>query len=379
MFNKRAYATINIDALRHNINSIVNILKPETKILAVIKTDGYGHGAVNIAKEIEGYKEIFGYGVATVEEAMDLRIAGLKKPILILGYVFPESYEILINNNVRITIFDYDAAKELSDVAFALGKKALVHLKVDTGMSRIGLRYDNAGIDEAIKISELENLEIEGLFTHFARADETDKTSVGISLERFSSFADKLEERGLNIPIKHCSNSASIIDLDANFNMVRAGIILYGLWPSDQVHKENISLRPLMELHSSVTFVKEVLPGTEISYGGTFKADKTMKVATVGIGYGDGYPRILSNKGYVLIRGKKAPILGRVCMDQMMVDVSHIPGVERGDNVTLVGKDGDFEITMDEFSLLSERINYESVCDIGKRVPRIYIRDKANR
>lgn len=374
--NERVYAAINLDHISENIDSISNHISKETKILAVIKTDGYGHGAVMIAREAEGKDCVYGFGVATVEEAMELREAGIHKPILVLGYCFSSAYETMIENDISATVFDTETALLLQSAAKKLQKIAKIHLKVDTGMSRIGFMPDENGLQIVKEINELENIQIEGIFTHFARADEADKTGVNAQIVRFMEFLKQIEGCGIVIPLKHCSNSASIIELpDMNMNLVRAGIILYGLWPSEEVRKDVVSLKPVMELKSTVVHVKEVPKGTQISYGGTYITDTAKRIATVAIGYGDGYPRCLSNIGYVLVRGKKAPIVGRVCMDQMMIDVTDIPDVKRLDTVTLVGRDGDEMISMEEFSLLSQRINYESVCDVGKRVPRIYFKN----
>ncbi|MBQ8262575.1 MAG: alanine racemase [Lachnospiraceae bacterium] len=374
--NERVYAAINLDHLRNNIEEISKNISETTGIMAVIKTDGYGHGAIPIAAELEALPKVTGYGVATIEEAMALKRSGCKKPVLILGYSFPSAYDAIVEQDIRATVFEYESAAELSKIASQKGKTAKIHLKVDTGMNRIGMRPDESGILVTKKIVKLPGIEIEGIFTHFAKADESDKTGVNAQISKFNAFLKALEDEGIDIPIKHCSNSAGIIDIPScNMNMVRAGIILYGLWPSDEVNKESISLKPMMELKSTVVFVKEVDEGNEISYGGTFVTGRKTKIATVSVGYGDGYPRILSNVGYVLIHGKKAPIVGRVCMDQMMVDVTEIPLVKQGDTVTLIGVDGDEEISMDDFSKLSMRINYESVCDIGKRVPRIYFKN----
>lgn len=371
---ERAYATIKLENIQSNINSIASSIDKNCKIMAVVKTDGYGHGAIKIAKELDSNPSIGAFAVATIEEAMELKDAGIKADILILGYCFPSAYETIINNDIRATVFDYETAIELDDIAKKTGKKAIVHLKVDTGMSRIGMLPDEEGLNLIKKINSLSNITIEGIFTHFARADETNKSFANKQLDLFKSFIKQIEEAGITIPIKHCSNSAAIVDMpSANMNMVRAGIIIYGLWPSKEVSHDALELKPAMELKSTVVYVKDVKSGTQISYGGTFTADKDMKLATVSIGYGDGYPRVLSNKGYVLIRGKKAYIKGRVCMDQLMVDVTDIDGVTRGDTVTLIGQDANEIITMEEFSELVGTINYESVCDIGKRVPRIYI------
>lgn len=374
--NERVYARINLDNIKENIININNNIKADTKILAVIKADGYGHGSVRISKELETLDCIFGYAVATIEEALEVKNAGAKKPILILGYSFQKSFEAIIENDIRSTVFEIETANLLNEVAKKLGKIAKVHLKVDTGMSRIGMQPDDDGLSIVDEISKMSNIEIEGIFTHFARADEYDKTHVLKQLKLFTDFTNRIEALGINIPFKHCSNSAGIIELkEANMNLVRAGIIMYGLWPSDEVSKDIIDLKPAMELKSTIVFIKDVEPGRQISYGGTFVVKEPMRIATVSVGYADGYPRCLSNKGYVLVRGKKAPIVGRVCMDQVMIDVTNISDASRGDTVTLIGEDNGEYLSMDEFSILSDRINYESVCDIGKRVPRIYIKN----
>lgn len=376
MYGKeRVYASINLDNIRKNVRSIKNNIAKDTGIIAVIKADGYGHGAVQIAKELYDEPSIWGYAVATIEEAMELRYARIYKPILILGYSFPSAFETIVMNDIRSTVFEYDTAYDLNEVAKSLGKKAIIHLKVDTGMNRIGMKPLEQNIDMIKQISALSNIEIEGIFTHFARADESDKSHVDKQLKIYDDFLSAIRARGIDIPLAHCSNSAGIIDMkNANYNLVRAGIILYGLWPSDEVNKDSVKLYPAMEIKSTIVHIKTVPKGCEISYGGIYTTDEDKKIATVSIGYADGYPRALSNKGHVLVRGKRAPIVGRVCMDQFMIDVSHIPGARRGDEVTVVGVDGYDEITMDEFSALSNRINYEAVCDIGKRVPRVYFR-----
>jgi len=242
----------------------------------------------------------------------------------------------------------------LSEQAVRMGRKAKIHLAVDTGMNRIGMYPDEAGADLAAAIGALPGIEIEGLFTHFARADETDKESTGLQLERYLHFVELLRQRGLKIPVKHCSNSAGIIDLpQTHLDAVRAGISIYGLYPSDEVDRPQVPLKPVMSLKSFITYVKIIAPGSEVSYGGTFCAEKPMRVATVSAGYGDGYPRGLSNKGCVLVCGRRAPILGRICMDQFMVDVTEIPEAGIDTEVTLIGRDGDEEITVEELAALS--------------------------
>ncbi len=375
---ERVYAEINLNSICHNVKSMRANIDSDTKILAVIKTDGYGHGAIPIAKELETIEYVYGYAVATAEEALDLRKNDIKKPILILGYTFSGKYEELIENNISLTVFREDSIEELETAAKHLGKKAYVHLKVDTGMGRIGVLPDENGLVFAGKILASSNLCLEGIFTHFTKADERDKEFTYMQLCKFNQFAKEIESTyNYHIPMKHASNSAGIIDIkEANLNLVRAGIILYGLWPSDEVAKEVVDLKPALSLYSSIVYIKDVNEGTTISYGGTFIAQKPMKIATIPVGYGDGYPRSLSNVGYVLINGVKAPILGRVCMDQFMVDVSHIENVQMGDKVTLIGKDKEEVITVEELGRLSDKFNYEFVCGLSKRIPRTFVKDK---
>ncbi len=372
----RVCAEINLDAVAYNFTSMKENLVPGAQMIAVIKTDGYGHGAIPIAKTVEKYDYIWGFATATIEEALLLRKAGIQKPILILGFVFPDVYEEVVAYDLRPAVFKLSMARQLSDEAVRQGKTVRMHIKVDTGMSRIGFKDNAENADVVKEISELPNVEIEGLFTHFAKADERDKTSAKNQFERYQAFSRLLEERGVEVKLHHCDNSAGIFDLrDMNLDAVRAGISIYGLYPSEEVNKFAVPVTPVMSLKSHVVFIKEIEAGTAVSYGGTFVADKMMKIATIPVGYGDGYPRSLSNKGWVLIRGQQAPILGRVCMDQFMVDVSHIPDVQEGDMVTLIGSQGGREITMEDMGELSGRFNYELACDIGKRVPRRFWKD----
>lgn len=375
----RVWAEVDLDAIAENIQMIKKQIKPETKIIPVIKTDGYGHGAVPIARTLESEQAIWGYGIATVEEAHALREKGIKKPLLILGYTFPYSYEKMIEEEIRPTVFMLDVAQLLSEKALEMGKICRIHIKVDTGMTRIGMHPDEEGLELVRQISELPGIEIEGIFTHFATADEADKTKSYHQMQMFQEFVDEIESRlAMKIPMKHCSNSAGILEMpEANMDAVRAGIIIYGLWPSKEVQEEReVELKPALALKSRIVYVKMVSANQEISYGGTYITVRDTQVATICIGYGDGYPRSLSNIGFVLINGQKAPILGRVCMDQFMVDVTDIKGeVCVGDVVTLIGQDGQEVITMEELGDLSGRFNYELACDIGKRVPRIYKMD----
>jgi len=370
----RVCAYVDLDKIRSNMNQINAIIDQKTKIIGVIKTDGYGHGAVPIARELSELDFMYGFATATPEEALILRENGIEKPLLILGYTFPDSYESIVNYNLRPTVFKSDMAKELSKSAVKIGKKVMVHVKVDTGMNRIGIAPNEDGVAFINELKMLPGIEIEGIFTHFARADEKDLTYANNQLEVFNQFCERVEkECGIKIPLRHCSNSAGIIEIPrANQSIVRAGILIYGLWPSEDVSKDKLSLEPALSLKSHIVFIKKIKPGSQVSYGGTFEAKAEMKIATIPVGYGDGYPRSLSNKGYVLIRGKKAPILGKVCMDQFMVDVTSIEDVAEYDEVTLIGKDGDLEITMEELGALSGRFNYELACDLGKRIPRVY-------
>ena len=371
---QRVWAEVDLDAIWENMVHMKENIAENTKILAVIKTDGYGHGGVPIAKMLEQLDFMFGYAAATYEEAHVLREAGVKKPILILGYTFPYCYEELIREEIRPAVYRRDTVEELVAAAAKVGQKAKVHIKVDTGMGRIGITPDEEGLEFVRFLMGHPELEVEGIFTHFAKSDEEDKTSAYHQLALFQNFIDRIQtELGLTIPVKHCSNSAAILEMpQANMDMVRAGITTYGLYPSEEVSKDIVPLRAAMSLYSHIVYCKTIHAGQSVSYGGLFTAQKDTRVATIPVGYGDGYPRSLSGKGYVLIRGKKAPILGRVCMDQFMVDISEIPGVMEGDKVTLLGVDGTERITAEELGELSGRFNYEFVCDLGKRIPRVY-------
>lgn len=371
----RVYATVNLDAVASNMRSMRDNLPASTLIMGSVKADGYGHGSVPVAKTIEPY--VFGYAVATIDEGIILRRHGINKTILILGVTHESRYEDLLRYDIRTAMFQYEKAKKLSDLALKQGKKAVVHLALDTGMSRIGMKADREHAKEAAAIAALEGIEVEGLFTHFARADETDKSAYEEQYRRYKEFLGYLKELGVKIPIRHCSNSAGIVEsLESNhMDMVRAGIAIYGMYPSDEVDHNSVKLTPAMEIKSCITYIKEIEAGTAVSYGGTFVADHTMKVATIPVGYGDGYVRSLSGKGDVLIHGKRAAILGRICMDQFMVDVTEIPEAKFMDPVTLVGKDNDAVIRVEDLSDLSGRFNYEFVCDLSKRVPREYYKN----
>ena len=372
----RVQANVNLDAIKHNLLEIRKKLSDDTKLMVIIKADAYGHGAVPLAKVIGDSGKIDCYGVAIIEEAVELREAGINKPILVLGYTPKEQYDLVVSHEVAQTVFQYDMAKALSEEAIRQGKTAKIHIKIDTGMTRIGYSDTKESVDEIKRIAALDNIEIEGLFSHFAKADETDKTDSQKQLQRYISFITKLEQEGICIPIKHMANSAGIIEFpEAYFNMVRCGIATYGIYPSDMVNKEEIKLIPAMELKTHVIYVKDVGPGVGISYGGTYITDKPTKVATIPVGYADGYSRNLSNHGRVIIHGQYAPILGRICMDQFMVDVTDIKDVKQGDIVTLLGRDGATYISAEELAEWSHSFAYELVCTIGKRIPRVYCKN----
>lgn len=370
----RIWAQIDMDALIFNMESMRANISEETKMVAVLKTNGYGHGAVPIMKELEKLPYVWGYAAATFEEAKELRENGAKKPVILLGYVFPYCYRELARLEIRPACFREDMLEQLSAAAAAEGKPVLIQIAVDTGMGRIGIRPDDEGLRFVRRALETPGVTVEGMFTHFAKADEAEHGPTYTQIDLFTGFADRIRsELGYRVPLCHCSNSAGIIEFkEANMDLVRAGITLYGLWPSDEVSRSIVPLRPVMTLYSRIVYIKEAGPGVSVSYGGTYTttAGKT-RIATVPAGYGDGYPRSLSGKGYVLVCGRRAPILGRVCMDQMMIDVTDIPEAREGSLCTLIGRDGEEMITMEELGDLSGRFNYELACDINARVPRI--------
>lgn len=371
----RIQADIDLDAFDFNLNSIKKNLKKDTKIITVLKADGYGHGALPLALEAVKDPRVWGIAVATVEEAEELRSGGIHKPLLILGYTYEESYDLIAREEFRPAVFKLSMARKLSQAAVKNNTVVNIHIKIDTGMGRIGYRDLETAVPEIMEISRLPGIRIEGLFTHFARADEKKIDPAYVQFEKFQKFQEALKAQGLQIPLCHCSNSAGIIRMpEANLNAVRAGVILYGLYPSEDVEKEPVPLKPVMELKSHIAYIKTVEAGVQISYGGTFTTQRETRVATIPVGYADGYARGLSNKGSVLIRGKRAPVLGRICMDQFMVDVTDIPQAQELDEVVLLGKSQEEQITMEELGELSGRFNYEFACCISKRVPRIYFK-----
>ena len=380
-FSKRTWAEINLNSIEYNFRNIKNKLSENTKILCVLKADAYGHGAEFLVKEYEKLGADW-YGVSNIDEAVQLRNAGAKKPILIFGYTNPEMVETLNKYDISQAVFSRQYAKKLSEICEKTGSKIKIHIKVDTGMSRIGFFCQseesiNSSAEEIKQLKNLKNLEIEGIFTHFSVSDDmTNNTEYTIKqYNNFCSIIKKIENEGMKIPIKHCCNSGGIISCPGmHMDMVRAGVILYGLYPSEEV-KDKIDLKPVMQLKTVVSQVKEIPENTSVSYGRTFVSNKKMKIASVSIGYADGYSLKFSNSAELLIHGKRAKIVGRVCMDQLMIDITNIENVKEGDEVTIFGTDNPQSISVDELAKIAGTINYEIVCLIGKRVPRIYIKD----
>ena len=363
-------AVIDLDAVSANFDAVCR--KAGVPVMAIVKADAYGHGAVPIALLLEDRCAFF--GVSSVAEALELRSAGITRPILVLGYTPPEAFPDAVRLGIRPAIFRLEDAQALSRAAGEAGIPAPFHFAVDTGMSRIGFQVTQADADICAEIASLPNLQPEGLFSHFATADSADLTRARAQARRFDDFDAMLKSRGVNIPVRHLNNSAGVMNFETHYEMVRSGIVTYGLYPSDEVDPGLLALTPAMSLLSRVSYVKILPPGREISYGGTFVTTRPTTVATIPVGYADGYRRSLSGRFYVLIRGRRAPILGRVCMDQLMADVTDIPGVREGDTVTLIGKDGRETISMEEIAAAAGSFNYEFACGISRRVPRVYLR-----
>ena len=364
------YVSIDLDAISNNFDRIA--AKAGTQVMAIIKADAYGHGAIQVAKLLRNKCNFF--GVSSMLEALELRQAGLDTPILILGQTPTAAFPEAIRLGIRPAIFHYEDAVALSQEAVRQNIQAPFHFAVDTGMSRLGFQATEESADICARIAQLPNLIPEGLFSHFATADCPDLTDARRQAERFDRFDTMLKERGVTVTLRHMDNSAGVLNFDRHYEMVRSGIITYGMYPSADVPSHQLPVRPALQWHSRVTHVKTLEPGRAISYGGIYVTERPTVVATVPVGYADGYRRSLSGKFYVLIRGRRAPILGRICMDQMMVDVTDIPGVSTNDKVVLVGRDGNEEITFDQMAQVLDTINYEIVCGISRRVPRFYFR-----
>ena len=359
---------IDLDTIEQNFEAVRR--KAGVPVMAVIKADAYGHGAVQVGRLLQEKCAFF--GVSSMLEAMELRRAGLRNPILILGHTPVKAFPTAIMENIRPTIYRYEDAVALSEAAQSVGVTAAFHIAVDTGMSRIGFQVDAENADICAKIAALPLIRAEGIFSHFATADCLDLSRARTQAERFDSFCDMLSSRGISIPIRHLNNSAGLMNFSQHYEMVRSGIVTYGLYPSEEVNPDLLELKPALQWLSRITHVKTLPAGREISYGGTFVTTRPTTVATIPVGYADGYRRNLSGKFHVLIRGRKAPILGRICMDQMMVDVTVIPDVAVNDRVVLVGNYGNETITMEQIAAAADSFNYEFVSGISRRVPRIY-------
>lgn len=369
------WAEINLDNLAHNIKEVRNHTREDSLVTAVVKANGYGHGSVEIANTFleNGADRL---AVAILTEAIELREAGIEAPILILGYTPSPQFNKVLEYNLIQTIYNIEDARILSETASKAGKKATIHIKLDTGMGRIGFPSIEDSVDKIVEISKLTNIYVEGIYTHFAKADEIDKTHVKGQFEKYMNITRQLEDKGLKIDIKHVSNSASVIDLpEYNLDMVRAGVMIYGFYPSNEVDKENIKLKPAMNLKARVSHIKTVPKGTGISYGQIFKTERESKIATLPLGYADGFTRLLTGKAEVYINGKRAKVVGRICMDQCMIDVTEVPDVKLGDEVVIFGYGEDGYPHADELAEMIGTINYEIVCMVGRRIPRVYISD----
>lgn len=372
----RAWAEIDLDAIAHNAREIRRITSKRAEIMAAVKADAYGHGVVETVRTMldNGVTHL---AVSMLDEAIQLRRLGINVPILILSYTDPARAEEIILNDVTQTVFSHDLAGALSEAAVRLQRNVRIHVKVDTGMTRVGFMPGYSAVKNIVEISKLPGIIIEGLFTHFASADEKDKSYTLMQFEKFMSMCSELGRIGVHIPVKHVSNSAGIIEFpEMHLDMVRPGIILYGYYPSNEVDSSKISLKPAMTLKANVILVKDVEPDTCISYGRTFRTSRPSRIATIPIGYADGYTRLLSNKGRVLIHGREAPVVGRICMDQCMVDITDMEEeVGAGDEVVLFGRQGNASISVEELAADIGTVSYEIVCIVGKRIPRVYLKN----
>lgn len=381
-FLRRTWAQINLDALDNNITQIKSVIDPSAKLCAVVKADCYGHGYEYTAQQMQESGADW-FAVSNLAEALQMRKAGIDRPVLILGYTPPDKVRELVYNDISQAVYSLSYARALSENAALYGVTVNAHIKVDTGMSRIGFLYhdsveDYPVIDEIEKVCSLPGINPEGIFTHFSSADCADgELFTRLQYDLFLSACDRLAARGIYFEIRHCSNSAGILSYrEMNFDMVRAGIILYGLYPSSAVERP-VKLLPVMELKTVISMLKTVPAGTPVSYGRTFTAEHEMRIATVPIGYADGYPRRLSNKMSMLVNGHRAPVIGNVCMDQTMLDVTGIDNVSEGKQITVFGKDGGAYISVDELAEKAGLINYEVLCSLSRRVPRVYIKNGA--
>lgn len=368
----RTFAEIDVDAIEHNLNELHNCIPDNTLKCAVVKADGYGHGAVTVAELLSDKVDFF--AVASADEAMELRRAGIKNNILILSYTHSDDYEELIANDVRLTVYNNDSAKIINETAKKLGKTAIVHIAVDTGMTRIGFYPDDDAVKSVCEISKLENIDLEGIFSHYACADMTDKSISHTQTSLYRNFITECADSGVSFRIHHMCNSAGISEFNEHFDMVRMGISLYGLYPSDEIDQSKIKLIPAMTYKSHIISIKDVDENVGISYGHTYITTDKRRIATVSAGYADGYPRALSGCGRVIVNGRYAPIVGRVCMDMFMIDVTDID-CKVTDEVILFGSDGNLTVSAEEIGEKSMSFNYEVICGVSRRIPRVYKKD----
>lgn len=366
----RCFVAVDLGAIDDNLAQVQRRMAPGVKTMAVVKANAYGHGSVRVARHIEQKVDYF--AVAGMEEALELRAGGITKPVLILSYTDPVCYNDLIDNNIAATIYNEEEAKRLSAVAVSKGKKVTVHTAIDTGMGRIGFAPTEGAADAVARMAQLPGIVLEGVFSHYACADSADKTHKNRQTALFDGFVAMLEQRGVNIPLKHICNTAGTMEPDKQYDMCRLGIALYGLYPSEEMDRDAVKLRPAMEVVSHVVHVKDVPEGFQIGYGHIYTAPADRTIATVSIGYADGYNRCFTGVGYVLIRGKRAPVVGKVCMDLIMVDVTDIEDVQTGDEAVILGRSGDAVITAEELGEMSHSFNYEVICNYMSRMPRIY-------
>jgi len=368
------YAEIDLDAIAYNMKNIKKLAK-DKEVIAVVKADCYGHGSLDIVPTLleNGASRL---AVAVLTEGIELRNSNINAPMMILGYTPLYLGEDLIKFDLEQTVYDLDYAKELSEIALNVNKKAKVHIAMDTGMGRIGFLPNEKALKDVSEICSLKGLDVVGIFTHFSTSDEEDKEYTNEQFKKFIEFTEKLSDLGIEIPLKHTSNSGAIIDMPETYlDGVRAGIILYGYYPSNEVKKENISLKPALTLKASITRVQEMDKDMYISYGKTFKTERKSLIATLPIGYADGYSRLLAKNAKVIIHGKFAPIVGRICMDQCMIDVTDIEDVKVGDEVILLGEQGTLKFNADDIADVMGTINYEILCMLKFRIPRVYIKN----
>lgn len=374
------WAEIDLNAIAHNVRQLRHITDSKARLLVAVKANGYGHGAVQVARTaLQNGADLL--GVARVDEAVALRQAGIQAPILVMGYTSAQKTQLLVDHQLMPALYNLENAEKMSAALTAQERTMACHIKVDSGMGRLGIPCDALKLDgstsavkEIMAVAQLPGLELSGLFTHFATADAVDKGFARLQFSRFQQLLADLQAAGLHIPLRHAANSGAIIDMpETHLDMVRAGISVYGLFPSPEVDQSRIDLSPALTLKAKIIHLKQVPAGTKISYGGTWEASKTTTIATIPVGYGDGYSRLLSNRGQMIVRGKRAPIVGRVCMDLTMLDVGHIDGVTMEDEVVLIGRQGEEEISADEIANRLGTINYEVVTSLMARVDRVYI------